>query len=121
MIIELEKWEYDLIKLVSDENCTDYEVKEKDGKWYIDKYSLMCALDETQEYRRYAESKVIELDRALNSYNYDELLDRYLRAEGSLVRAKKKIEELKTNLEIATSVFNEDHWDRAYEEGFTNE
>lgn len=131
MIIELEKWEYDLIELVSSENCTNYNVKEKDGKWYIDKYSLMTALEETQDYRRYAEGKVFELDRALNSDSSDELIDRLLRAEGSLQRAKKRIKELEENLkrfkelekylEIATSTWNEDQWDRAFEEGFTNE
>lgn len=121
MMIELEKWEYDLIDLVSTENCTNYNVIEKDGKWYIDKYILMCALEETQDYRRYAEEKVIELDKALNSDCFDELIDRLLRAEGSLLKAKKIIKELQDNLEIATSIFNEDQWDRVYEEGFTNE
>ena len=117
-MIELEKWEYELMDKISSENCTDYNIKEEDGKHYIDKYDLMTALEETQDYREYADEKVIELSRVIDSDQLDELVDRCLRAEGSYRKAKKRIKELEENIEVLTGTFNEDYWDKAFERGY---
>ena len=60
-MIELKEWQYNLLRKLEKENCTNYKIKEIDGDYYIKVDDLLDALDETQSYRQYAEEKVKEL------------------------------------------------------------
>ena len=65
-MIPLKEWEYSLITRIEKENCTTYGIREIDGDYYIKTDDLMCLIDETQDYRDYAEEQLIELNDKLN-------------------------------------------------------
>lgn len=65
-MIPLKEWEYSLITRIEKENCTTYGIREIDGDYYIKTDDLMSLIDETQEYRDYAEEQIIELNNKLN-------------------------------------------------------
>lgn len=127
-MILLKEWELSLLRRIEESNMTNYDIKEIDGEYYIKQEDLFNLIDETQDNRDYAEQKVFELDRALNSESTDELIDKSIRAEGSLLSVKKKIKELEEQIENlkyendvlknkALSQCNEDALDRLIEEG----
>lgn len=60
-MIELDDWDYKLLEKISNENYTDYNIKIIDNEYYIKKDDLMTLIQETQNYREYAEEKVKEL------------------------------------------------------------
>lgn len=66
MMIALNEWQYSLLTRIEKENCTDYEIKEIGGDYYISLDNILDALDETQNYREYAEEQLIELNDKLN-------------------------------------------------------
>ena len=68
-MIPLKEWEYSLITRIEKENCTTYGIREIDGDYYIKTDDLMCLIDETQDYRDYAEEQLIELNKILNNDN----------------------------------------------------
>jgi len=66
MMIALNEWQFNLIKKLEKENCSNYEMREIKGDFYITIDDLMDALDETQNYRQYAEEKIAELSDKIN-------------------------------------------------------
>lgn len=65
-MIPLKEWEYSLLTRIEKENCTTYGIREIDGDYYIKTDDLMSLIDETQEYRNYAEGQIIELNNKIN-------------------------------------------------------
>ena len=65
-MIPLKEWEYSLITRIEKENCTTYGIREIDGDYYIKTDDLMSLIDETQDYRDYAEEQLIELNNKIN-------------------------------------------------------
>jgi len=60
-VIELDEDDIKLLREVEQANSTDYGIVEIKGKKYINSDDLLVCLEETQDYREYAEEKVKEL------------------------------------------------------------
>lgn len=65
-MIPLKEWQYNLLEKIEKENCSSYDISEIKGDYYIEFDALLDALDETQNYREYAEEQLIELNNKLN-------------------------------------------------------
>lgn len=71
-MIPLKEWQYILITRIEKENYTNYHVKEIEGDYYISFDDVFDALDETQEYRQYAEEKLCEVATEHDKRWYEE-------------------------------------------------
>ena len=60
-MIELNEDDIKLLQKVEQANSTDYGIVEIKSKYYINSDDLLVCLEETQDYREYAEEKVKEL------------------------------------------------------------
>lgn len=65
-MIPLKEWELSLLRRIEDSNMTTYGIREIDGDYYIKTDDLMSLIDETQDYRDYAEEQIIELNNKIN-------------------------------------------------------
>lgn len=65
-MIPLKEWELSLLRRIEESNMTTYGIREIDGDYYIKTDDLMSLIDETQEYRDYAEEQLIELNNKIN-------------------------------------------------------
>lgn len=65
-MIPLKEWELSLLRRIEESNMTTYGIREIDGDYYIKTDDLMSLIDETQDYRNYAEEQLIELNNKIN-------------------------------------------------------
>lgn len=121
MMIALNEWQYSLLTRIEKENCTNYEIKEIGGDYYISLDNLFGALDETQNYREYAEEQLIQLNDKLNDMPDVEVNSLQLSTIKALNELHIKYEELENeNKKLKEEIertFNEDDYDRLIEEG----
>lgn len=61
MMLELDDYDYELLKEVEKSNLTNYEIIDIQNKHYIDPDTLLSIIEDTQENREYAEKKLKEL------------------------------------------------------------
>ena len=127
-MIPLKEWEYSLITRIEKENCTTYGIREIDGDYYIKTDDLMSLIDETQEYRDYAEEQIIELNNKLNDMPDVEVNSLQLSTVKALNELHIKYDELESkykDLEEENKILknetlrycNEDDLDRLIFEG----
>ena len=127
-MIPLKEWEYSLITRIEKENCTTYGIREIDGDYYIKTDDLMSLIDETQEYRTYAEEKVVELTSKINDMPDVEVNSLQLSTVKTLNELHVKYDELESkykDLEEENKILknetlrycNEDDLDRLAFEG----
>ena len=120
-MIELKEWDYNLLKRIEKANCTDYRITEIRGNYYINQDDLFVLIDDTQDYRDYAEQKLSEVSEAYDNTKKEDIpgLEKSLQAE--VDRLKEENENLKEENEIlrnkALFYCNEDMLDRLAEEG----
>lgn len=128
MMIALNEWQYSLLTRIEKENCTDYEIKEIGGDYYISLDNILDALDETQNYREYAEEQLIELNDKLNDMPDVEVNSLQLSTVKALNELHVKYDELESkykDLEEENKILknetlrycNEDDLDRLVFEG----
>ena len=116
-MIELREWQYNLIKKIEKDNCTNYEVVEIKGNYYITFDDLLDCLDETQNYREYAEEQLIELNNKLNEQPDIEANSLQLSTIKKLNELRIENDELKKTIERIESTLNEDDYDKLSMEG----
>lgn len=127
-MIPLKEWEYSLITRIEKENCTTYGIREIDGDYYIKTDDLMSLIDETQEYRNYAEEQIIELNNKINDMPDVEVNSLQLSTVKALNELHVKYDELESkykDLEEENKILrnetlrycNEDDLDRLFFEG----
>ena len=120
-MIPLKEWEYSLITRIEKENCTTYGIREIDGDYYIKTDDLMSLIDETQDYRDYAEEQIIELNNKLNDMPDVEVNSLQLSTVKALNELRIENDKLKQENEIlrreVENVCNEDMLDRLNMEG----
>lgn len=121
MMIALNEWQYSLLTRIEKENCTDYGIKEIKGDYYINIDDLLGALDETQNYREYAEEQLIELNDKLNDMPDVEINSLQLSTVKALNELRIENDNLKKENETlrheVENVCNEDMLDRLNMEG----
>lgn len=124
-MIPLKDWEYSMLNRISEDNCTNYNIKCIDDEHYIKTDDLMNLIDETQHYREYAEEKLTEVatehDKKYYEENCNSLQLSTIKALNELhvkyEKLQKENEELKQKMENIQSTLNEDDYDRLIEEG----
>lgn len=116
-MIKLEEWQYSLITRIEKENCTTYGIREIDGDYYIKIDDLMSLIDETQDYRDYAEEQLIELNNKLNEMPDVECNTLQLSTIKKLNELRIENDELKKKIEQIESTLNEDDYDKLAMEG----
>lgn len=121
MMIALNEWQYSLLTRIEKENCTNYSIKEIGGDYYISLDSILEALDETQNYREYAEEQLIELNDKLNDMPDVEVNSLQLSTVKALNELRIENDKLKQENETlrleVENVCNEDMLDRLNMEG----
>ena len=121
MMIALNEWQYSLLTRIEKENCTTYGIREIDGDYYIKTDDLMSLIDETQDYRDYAEEQIIELNNKLNDMPDVEVNSLQLSTVKALNELRIENDKLKQENEIlrreVENVCNEDMLDRLNMEG----
>ena len=117
-MIELKEWDYNLLKRLEEKNSTDYRITEIRGEYYINQDDLFTCLDDTSDYRDYAEQKLVE---AADDYD-DRLKDDIPGLEKQYIdqieKLKARNKELEETLDYAERRFNEDDYDRLIENGY---
>lgn len=127
-MIPLKEWELSLLRRIEDSNMTTYGIREIDGDYYIKTDDLMCLIDETQDYRDYAEEQLIELNNKLNDMPDVEVNSLQLSTVKALNELHVKYDELESkykDLEEENKILknetlrycNEDDLDRLAFEG----
>lgn len=71
-MIPLKEWQYKLLERISKENYTNYHIKEIEGDYYISFDDVFEVLDETENYRQYAEEKLSEVATEHDKRWYEE-------------------------------------------------
>lgn len=66
MMLELDDYDYELLKEVEKANLTNYEIVDIQNKHYIDPDNLLRCIEDTQENREYAEEKLKELANSID-------------------------------------------------------
>lgn len=66
MMLELDDYDYELLKEVEKANQTNYEIVDIQNKHYIDPDNLLSIIEDTQENREYAEEKLKELANSID-------------------------------------------------------
>lgn len=121
MMIALNEWQYNLLRKLEKENCSNYEMREIKGDFYITIDDLMDALDETQNYRQYAEEKVVELSDKINDIPNVECDSLQLSTIKALNELRIENDNLKQENETlrreVENICNEDMLDRLNMEG----
>jgi hypothetical protein len=117
MMIALNEWQYNLLRKLEKENCSNYEMREIKGDFYITIDDLMDALDETQNYRQYAEEKVVELSDKINTIPNVECDSLQLSTIKALNELRIENDKLKKDLETIKNTLNEDDYDKLAMEG----
>lgn len=125
-MILLKEWQYSLLTRIEKENCTTYSIREIDGDYYIKVDDLMSLIDETQDYRDYAEEKVIELTNKINELPDIEANSLQLNTIKALNEARiendklqKENNELKKTIDDIQNTLDEDDYDKLRERGIT--
>ena len=127
-MIPLKEWELSLLRRIEESNMTTYGIREIDGDYYIKTDDLMCLIDETQDYRDYAEEQLIELNNKLNDMPDVEVNSLQLSTVKALNELHVKYDELESkykDLEEENKILrnetlrycNEDDLDRLAFEG----
>jgi hypothetical protein len=127
-MIPLKEWELSLLRRIEDSNMTTYGIREIDGDYYIKTDDLMSLIDETQDYRDYAEEQIIELNNKLNDMPDVEVNSLQLSTVKALNELHVKYDELESkykDLEEENKILrnetlrycNEDDLDRLFLEG----
>ena len=121
MMIALNEWQYNLLRKLEKENYSNYEMREIKGDFYIAVDDLMDALDETQNYRQYAEETVVELSDKINGMTNNECNSLQLSTVKALNELRIENDNLKQENETlrreVENVCNEDMLDRLNMEG----
>jgi membrane-associated HD superfamily phosphohydrolase len=121
MMIALNEWQYSLLTRIEKENCTDYGIKEIGGDYYISLDTILEALDETQNYREYAEEQLIQLNDKLNDMPDVEVNSLQLSTVKALNELRIENDNLKQENETlrreVENICNEDMLDRLNMEG----
>lgn len=116
-MILLNEWQYRLLTRIEKENCTTYSIREIDGDYYIKVDDLMSLIDETQDYRTYAEEKVVELTNKISEMPDVEANSLQLSTIKKLNEIRIENDELKKTIERIESTLNEDDYDKLAREG----
>ena len=127
-MIPLKEWELSLLRRIEESNMTTYGIREIDGDYYIKTDDLMSLIDETQDYRDYAEEQLIELNNKLNDMPDVEVNSLQLSTVKALNELHVKYDELESkykDLEEENKILrnetlrycNEDDLDRLAFEG----
>lgn len=66
-MIPLKEWELSLLRRIEDKNVTDYSIREIEGEYYIKQDDLFSLIDETEDYRDYAEQELKEITIKLDN------------------------------------------------------
>lgn len=112
-MIELDDYDYKLIKEIGGKQFKDYKFFDLDDKHYITKDELIGALENTYDDYLYLEERLVETSDKLDEVWKEKQGSWY----DSYVFMKMKYEELEEKLETIKSTLNEDDYDKLNERG----
>ena len=116
MMIELTDRYLRLIRKLEKANSRYYKIAVVNDRYYIDVDTLLDALDDTQDNRKYAEEKLEELNDELMS-RPEEANSLQLTTMIEVKRLKEENDELRTKIEAIQCTLDEDDYDKLAMEG----
>lgn len=117
MMIELEERYRRLIHQLEQENCRNYRIVNIKDSYYINIEDLLDALDDTQDYREYAEEKFkeyINKTEERKEENTPGLLNSY---QKECEKLKEEKEKLIAIVEAIQNTLSEDDYEKLAKEG----
>ena len=117
-MIELKEWDYNLLKRLEDKNMTDYRITEIRGEYYINQDDLFTCLDDTSDYRDYAEQKLVEVADDYDNRLKDDIPSLEKQYLDQIEKLKARNKELEETLNCLQSTLNEEGYNKLSENGY---